>query len=84
MIPKIKSVRVEREYKLIVEYEDGKTKVLDFEKLFNRNLFLSLKEKEIFSTARVVFDTVEWNNGIDIDPEDLFEEAEEINISKSA
>ena len=34
----------------------------------------TLKDKKIFQTARVSFDTVEWANEADIDPETLYHE----------
>ncbi|MFA6504785.1 MAG: DUF2442 domain-containing protein [Treponemataceae bacterium] len=35
--------------------------------------FKELRSETMFQSARVSFDTVEWANGLDIDPEELYE-----------
>ena len=40
-----------------------------------------LKDLSLFKSARVSFDTVEWENEADIDPETLYEDSVPYNIS---
>jgi hypothetical protein len=36
-------------------------------------LFKTLKDEKMFKSVRVAFDTIEWANGVDLDPEVLYE-----------
>lgn len=38
----------------------------------DKGLFKDLKDEKIFKSVRVSFDTIEWINGLDIDPEFLY------------
>ena len=40
-----------------------------------KGIFKDLNNKKLFNTARVSFDTVEWDNDADIDPETLYYES---------
>lgn len=39
----------------------------------NFGVFNRIKDPDIFKTARVSFDTIEWENGIDLDPKFVYE-----------
>jgi hypothetical protein len=41
----------------------------------NTGIFKALKDEKVFNSARVSFDTVEWENEADIDPETLYHES---------
>ncbi len=47
--------------------------MIDFTPYLNFGVFKQLKDLDIFKKAHVAFDTVEWGDGIDIDPEFLYE-----------
>ncbi len=38
-------------------------------------VFKTLKDENLFKTVKVSFDTIEWSNGADIDPETLYEDS---------
>jgi hypothetical protein len=38
----------------------------------NTGIFKELKNEAVFKTAKISFDTVEWDNEADIDPETLY------------
>ncbi len=42
------------------------------------DIFKTLKNEAVFKTAKVSFDTVEWDNEADIDPETLYQEGVDI------
>jgi hypothetical protein len=35
-------------------------------------IFKELKDESVFNSVRVIFDTIEWNNEADLDPEILY------------
>ncbi len=40
-----------------------------------KGIFRELKDLSLFKSARVSFDTVEWGNEADIEPETLYEDS---------
>jgi hypothetical protein len=41
----------------------------------DKGIFTELKDSNLFNTVKVNFDTVEWANEADLDPEFLYEES---------
>lgn len=62
-------------YFLHLTFKNGEEKVFDMKPYLETGVFKSLKDINIFNTAKVSFDTVEWINKVDIDPEILYAEA---------
>jgi hypothetical protein len=46
--------------------------------------FCELASREAFKTVRVAFDSIEWDNGLDLDPEYLYEHSETIPCEQAA
>ncbi|MDP2366583.1 MAG: DUF2442 domain-containing protein, partial [Ignavibacteria bacterium] len=43
-----------------------------------KGIFSELKEERLFKSVRVSFDSIEWSNGADLDPEILFNESKPV------
>ena len=71
----IKDVKPVENYKLILIFADDSIKLFDMKPFLEKGRFKELKDKELFKTVKISFDTVEWSNGIDIDPETLHEDS---------
>lgn len=69
----VKKVEPQSDYTLILTFEDGKLKRFDMKPFLETGVFRLLKDKEVFRSARVSFNTVAWDNEIDFDPEALYE-----------
>ena len=69
----IKSVIPLEDYKIRVVFENDEVKIFDVKPYLETGIFKELKDIEIFNTVRVSFDTVEWSNGADLDPEEIYE-----------
>ena len=41
--------------------------------------FADLKDMNEFKKVRISFDTIEWENGLDLDPEFLYEKSVKMN-----
>lgn len=63
------------EYKLLLTFENNEQRVFDVKPLLNTGVFSELHDISLFSSVMVSFDTVEWPNGADIDPEVLYSES---------
>lgn len=70
----VKDVKTIDDYKLILTFEDGSVRIFDMKPLLRKGVFKELKDEKLFKTVKVSFDSIEWANGIDIDPETLYED----------
>ena len=71
----VKNVKTIEDYKLILTFEDGSVRVFDVSPLLEKGIFKELNDEVLFKTVKINFDTVEWVNGVDIDPEALYEDS---------
>jgi hypothetical protein len=62
-------------YLLRLKFKNGEEKVFDMKPYLDTGIFKELKDESIFKTAKVSFDTVEWDNETDIDPETLYRDS---------
>lgn len=71
----VKDVKTVVDYKLILTFEDDSVRIFDMKPLLRKGVFKELKDEKLFKTVKVSFDSIEWSNGIDIDPETLYEDS---------
>lgn len=62
-------------YLLQLTFKNGEKKVFDMKPYLEAGVFKELRNEAIFKTVKVSFDTVEWCNKADIDPETLYHES---------
>jgi len=72
MYPSVKTVRACNDYELIIEFDNGESGILDMKPFLEFGVFKKLKEPSEFKSVRVSFDTIEWNSGVDLDPEFVY------------
>ena len=61
------------DYRLILNFSDGSTRIFDFNPLLDTKIFEPLKNPVLFSKAKIECGTVVWNDDLDISPEHLYE-----------
>ena len=71
-------VRATDDHKLILTFDNNEHRFFDVAPHLNTGRFAELKDIEVFKKIGLSFDTVEWENGLDIDPEFLYEKSESI------
>ncbi|OHB69033.1 MAG: hypothetical protein A2W23_02395 [Planctomycetes bacterium RBG_16_43_13] len=71
----VKNVRPLSDFKLAITFEDGAEKLFDAKPYLEKGIFRELKDEKLFNSVHVSFDTIEWDNGADLDPELLFTES---------
>ena len=75
-ITKVIGIKVLDEYKLLLTFSTGERKVYDAAPLLDFPVFQPLRDKTLFNSAALDFDTVTWCNGdIDIAPETLYHDS---------
>lgn len=74
----VKDVKTRANYQLAITFENREEKLFDMMPYLETGIFRELKDPDIFNSVRVSFDTIEWNNEADIDPEFLYENGTEL------
>ncbi|MDR2835637.1 MAG: DUF2442 domain-containing protein [Bacteroidales bacterium] len=64
------------DYKLELTFENNEIRIFDIKPYLNTGLFKTLKDENLFNGVKISFDTIQWPNGIDLDPEILYEKSE--------
>lgn len=72
MYPSVKNVVADESYSLFMEFDNGERGVLDMKPFLDIGVFQHLKDIHAFKRVHVAFDTVEWDSGIDLDPEFVY------------
>ncbi len=60
-------------YSLLLKFENNEEKIFNMADYLNIGKFKELKNTSLFNTVKVKFDSIAWDNLIDIDPEFLYE-----------
>lgn len=68
----VKSVKPLDDYCLQLQFEAGEVKVFDCKPYLEIGRFKELKAQSVFQSVKVAFDSIEWSNGLDLDPELLY------------
>ncbi|MGM9935932.1 MAG: DUF2442 domain-containing protein [Candidatus Ornithomonoglobus sp.] len=71
--PKVTDVKPVENYNVIITYETGERKKFDVAPYITGNWFGKLKQPDIFNSVRPCGNTIEWCDGQDIAPHELFE-----------
>ena len=66
-------VKPQEKYKLLLTFENGEKRLFDMEEYLKIGIFQELQNENIFNTVHIAFDSIEWANGIDLDPEELYQ-----------
>ena len=68
----VKSVKPLDGYRLLLQFGNGEEKVFDVSPFLTVGKFADLKDPSMFSSVAVKFESIEWANHLDIDPEFLY------------
>ncbi len=68
-------VHPQTDYRLLLTFENGEKRIFDLSSYLDFGVFSELKDLSIFNSVKIAFDSIEWNNGIDIEPEELYEKS---------
>ncbi len=68
----VKNVVPQDNYLLLLTFENGEQRQFDVKPYLDFGIFQELKDKNLFQTVRTSFDSIEWDNEADLDPELLY------------
>ena len=72
----VKKVKPLTDYKLELTFENNEIRIFDVKPYLDTGLFRTLKDETLFKMVKVSYDTIEWPNRVDLDPEVLYEKGE--------
>ena len=78
MLPSVMKVTPAEDYLLSIDFDTGEQGTLDMKPYLDFGVFQRLKNRSSFERVRVVFDTIGWDTGVDLDPEFVYEKYERI------
>jgi hypothetical protein len=60
------------DYPLFLVFENGENGILDMKPFLDFGVFQRIKDLDRFKRVRIAFDTIEWDCGVDLDPEYIY------------
>ena len=75
---KVIKVKVLEDYKLELTFDNNVVKIKDMKPHLNSGVFKVLKKPEIFSSVKINYGAISWNEDIDICADYLYETSKEI------
>ncbi|MBQ9207390.1 MAG: DUF2442 domain-containing protein [Treponema sp.] len=66
------AVKPIEDFQLLVTFEDDENRIYDAKPLIKGDWFGQLRDISKFNTAKIVSNTVEWADGQDIAPDELY------------
>jgi hypothetical protein len=75
MNPRPIAVEPIENYRLIVTFQNGETKIFDVSTLLQYPMYENLKDKSVFNLVKVDGHCIYWDDDIDICPDMLYEKS---------
>jgi hypothetical protein len=71
----VKKVKALDDYKLNIVFNNNESKILDMKPYLDFGVFNKIRNVDIFKSVFVSFDTIEWENGVDLDPDFIYQKS---------
>ncbi len=71
----VKDVKALDDYFLLLKFENNEEKLFDVKPYLDFGKFQELKDRKLFDSVKISFDTIEWDNHLDLDPELLYQKS---------
>jgi hypothetical protein len=78
----VKDVQPIENFELILTFSNKEKRLFDVKPFLKKGIFKELLDEKMFKTVHVSFDTIEWDNEADLDPEILYKLSKKINSKK--
>lgn len=75
----IKDVKPQDNFLLLLTFENGEKRQFDMKPYLDTGIFRELKDLRLFRTVKTSFDSIEWDNKADFDPEVLYQKSLKID-----
>ena len=78
MRPRAIDVKILNNYELEIKFDNGERKIFDVKPYFKFKIFSELKDFEKFKKVQISGLSIEWKNGADICPDELYNNSRQI------
>lgn len=75
----VKNVKPQNDYLLLLTFANGEKRQFDMKPYLDLGIFKELKDITMFNTVKANFDSIEWENEADFDPEILYQKSIKID-----
>lgn len=75
MLPRIKNVKPDKNYTLILTFDNDEERRFDVKPYLDKGIFSDLKDQNIFNGVRPFLGSIQWPDGQDFCPDMLYEES---------
>ncbi len=72
MYPSVVQVTPYEDFTLAITFDNGEEGILDLKPYLGFGVFQKISNMEQFKSVHVAFDTIEWEQGVDLDPEFVY------------
>jgi len=72
MNPRVKDVKPNQNYTLIITFNNDEIKVFDMKPYLDIGIFKELKDINIYNTVKPFLGSIQWKNGQDLCPDTLY------------
>jgi len=73
MYPSVIKVVPKDNYQVYVEFDNNEYGMLNMKPYLDFGVFRKIKDLNLFAKVQVSFDTIQWENGIDLDPHFVYD-----------
>jgi len=80
MYPRIKDVKPQDDYKILLTFTNGELKIFDMKPYINKGFFKQLQDKSYFKTVKPFMDSIQWKNGQDLCPDTLYIDSQTLGV----
>ena len=75
MTPRVTTVKPVNNFQLELTFSNGEEKVLDMKPFLDTGRFIQLKDESVFASVVCTMGSIQWQNGLDLCPDTLYEES---------
>ena len=75
MNPRVKNVKPEQNYTLLITFTNGEVKTFDVKPYLRIGIFKDLQEQSLFNSVKPFLGSIQWANGVDLCPDTLYLES---------
>jgi len=83
MYPRIKDVKPQDDYTILLTFTNDELKVFDMKPYINKGFFKQLQDKNYFNTVKPFMDSIQWKNGQDLCPDTLYLDSQSLTSQRN-
>ncbi len=72
MNPRVLNVQPEKNYILLISFDNGEVKKFDVNPYLEIGIFKELKDMSVFNSVKPFLGSIQWANGVDLCPDTLY------------